>query len=267
MFIHLVRDRDAEAKTPQIRSDFAAARGFVTHDATRPVLRTSSSMAFYRTTDHERFKSKGFVPLTRAEHERHQMLVVCRSQRHFGAETPLTAASGFSCGPSGRTRCMLVGSHDRAIDIVHGPVDLARGIGLLRHGLKETLPETRFAPAIETAGHRAPRTRAFRHIAPRGTGAQHPQDAVEDASMIQSRSTRLRFLRWKQRLEPLPLRVGEFFAFHTGECTPPARVCKHVLVRSALLFVRQARRNSLQLHPPESPHLPERACRPERANP
>ena len=92
MFIPLVRDRDADAKTPQIRSDFAAARGFVPHDATRPVLRTSSSMAFYRTTDHSRFKSKGFVPLTRAEHERHQVLVVCRSQMHFGAETPLTAA-------------------------------------------------------------------------------------------------------------------------------------------------------------------------------
>jgi len=171
------------------------------------------------------------VPLTRAEHERHQVLVVCRSQMHFGAETPLTAASGFSFGPSGRTRCMLVGSNDRAIDIVHGPGDLALGIGLLLHGLKETLPDTRFAPAIETAGHRAPRTIAFRQIAPRGTGAQHPQDAVEDASMIQSGSTRLRFLRWKQRLEPLPLRVSEFFAFHTGECTPPARVCKHALAR------------------------------------
>src|SRR5262245_23285958 len=125
---------------------------------------------------------------------------------------------------------MLVGSNDRAIDIVYGPVDLALGIGLLLHGLKETLPDTRFAPAIETTGHRAPRTIAFRQIAPRGTGAQHPQDAVEDASMIQSGSTRLRFLRWKQRLEPLPLGVGEFFAFHTGECTPPARVCKHALV-------------------------------------
>ena len=230
MFIPLVRDRDADAKTPQIRSDFAAALGFVTHDATRPVLRTSSSMAFYRTTDPERFKAKGFVPLTRAEHERHQVLVVCRSQMHFGAETPLTAASGFSCGPSGRTRCMLVGSNDRAIDIVHGPVERALGLGLLLHGLKETLPETRFAPAIETAGHRAPRTIAFRQIAPRGTGAQHPQDAVEEASMIQSGSTRLRFWRGKQRLEPLPWRVGEFFAFHTGECTPPARVCKHALV-------------------------------------
>jgi hypothetical protein len=40
----------------------------------------------------------------------------------------------------------------------------------------------------------------------------------------------LRFWRWKQRLEPLPWRVGAFFAFHTGECTPPARVCKHALV-------------------------------------
>jgi hypothetical protein len=166
------------------------------------------------------------------------VLVVCRSQMHFGAETPLTAASGFSFGPSGRTRCMLVGSNDRAIDIVHGPVDLALGIGLLLHGLKETLPDTRFAPAIETAGHRAPRTIAFRQIAPRGTGAQHPQDAVEDASMIQSGSTRLRFLRWKQRLEPLPLRVGEFFAFHTGECTPPARVCKHALVLQLYFWPR-----------------------------
>ena len=47
--------------------------------------------------------------------------------------------------------------------------------------------------------------------------------------MIQSGSTRLRFLRWKQRLAPLPLRVGEFFSFHTSECTPPSRVCKHAL--------------------------------------
>src|SRR2546430_7834034 len=138
---------------------------------------------------------------------------------------------------------MLVGSNDRAIDIVNGPVDLARGIGLLLHGLKETLPDTRFAPAIETAGHSAPRTIAFRQIAPRGTGAQHPQDAVEDASMIQSRSTRFRFLRWKQRLEPLPLRVGEFFAFHTGECTPPARVCKHALVTGAIIYTGGGNKN------------------------
>jgi hypothetical protein len=49
----------------------------------------------------------------------------------------------------------------------------------------------------------------------------------------------LRFLRRKQRLEPLPLRVGKFFSFHTGECTQPSRVCKHALARI--------------IHPPLSP--------------
>jgi putative transposase len=47
--------------------------------------------------------------------------------------------------------------------------------------------------------------------------------------MVQSRSTGLRFLRWKQRFEPLPLRICQFFAFHTDECTPSVRVCKHAL--------------------------------------
>src|SRR5688500_16650647 len=50
--------------------------------------------------------------------------------------------------------------------------------------------------------------------------------------MVQSRSSRLRFLRRKQRLEPLPLRVCKFFSFHTDECTPPVRVCTHALVYS-----------------------------------
>jgi hypothetical protein len=47
--------------------------------------------------------------------------------------------------------------------------------------------------------------------------------------MVQSRSTRVRFLRRKPRLEPLPWHVCQFFAFHADECTPPVRVCKHAL--------------------------------------
>ena len=54
--------------------------------------------------------------------------------------------------------------------------------------------------------------------------------------MVQSRSTRLRFLRRKQRLEPLPLRVCKFFSFHADECTPPVRVCKHALVLQLYLW-------------------------------
>jgi hypothetical protein len=40
----------------------------------------------------------------------------------------------------------------------------------------------------------------------------------------------MRFLGWKQRLESLPLLIGEFFASHTGKYTQPYRVCKHALV-------------------------------------
>jgi hypothetical protein len=200
MFIGLVRDRDADTMTPQISSDFTATIGLVTHHATRSSFWTPSAGSLHCTSGHEQFKSKGFVPLARAQLEGHQVVLVCRSHMPFGAETALASAKGFGVGPSGRARCMLVGSNDRAIDVMNRPVDLAIGIGLLLHRLKETLPETGFSPAIEAAGHGAPSPLALRQITPRGTGTQHPQDAVEDASMIRSGSTRLRFLRRKQRL-------------------------------------------------------------------
>ena len=190
-------------------------------------------MAFDRPTDPERCKAKGFVPLDQALHARHHGLGVCRSPRHFGAATPLTVASGLRCGPAGRTRGLLVGANERAIDIVPGPVDRALGIGVLRHGRKETWPETRLAPAIATAG---PGLHAPGLHAPERSGTARPgargaasTDAGEAASMSQSGATRWRFLRWKQRLGTAPWRVGAFLAFHTGECTPPARVCKHAL--------------------------------------
>jgi hypothetical protein len=124
---------------------------------------------------------------------------------------------------------MLMGSNDRAIDRVHRPVQLASGSGLLVDGRKEALPDAGFLPAIEAAGHGAPRTRAFGHIAPGSTGTQQPHDAVEEASMVQSRLAGLRFLRGKQRLEPLPWRIRAFFVFHPDEWTSPVRVCKHAL--------------------------------------
>jgi hypothetical protein len=57
---------------------------------------------------------------------------------------------------------MLVGSHDRAIDIMNRPMHLPCGIGLLLDGLKEALPDTGIAPTIEAAGNRAPGAIAFR---------------------------------------------------------------------------------------------------------
>jgi hypothetical protein len=93
---------------------------------------------------------------------------------------------------------MLVGSHDRAIDIVYGPIQLPRGIGLLLDGLKEALPEPSFAPTIEAAGHRAPGAIAFREVTPGGAGADDPENTVEDAAVVSGWAARVRFLWRKQ---------------------------------------------------------------------
>ena len=127
---------------------------------------------------------------------------------------------------------MLMGSNDGAIDIMNVPVESTFGIGLLLDGLQEMLPDAGFSPAIEAARHGTPRPKALGQIPPGGTPTQYPQDATDDASMVQRRSSGLRFLRRKQRFDPLPLRVGQFFSFHIDECTRPVRVCKHALVHT-----------------------------------
>ena len=81
-----------------------------------------------------------------------------------------------------------MGLNDRAIDIVNRPVHLPSGISLLVDGLQEVLPETSLVPAIEAAGHRAPGAIVPGQITLGSARAQHPQDAVEEALMVQSGS-------------------------------------------------------------------------------
>jgi hypothetical protein len=50
--------------------------------------------------------------------------------------------------------------------------------------LNMTWSDAGFAPAIEAAGHRAPGAVTFWQITPGSTGAQNPQDTVDEASMI-----------------------------------------------------------------------------------
>src|SRR5918999_322961 len=127
---------------------------------------------------------------------------------NLGAEAALASTQSFCFSSVGRARRVLMSANDGAIDIVNGPVQLASGIGLLLDRLKEALPDAGSAPTIKAAGYGLPGAVAFGHIAPGGTGAQQPQDAVDHLSMVQIGSTGSRFLRQKQRLEPLPLRVG-----------------------------------------------------------
>jgi hypothetical protein len=57
---------------------------------------------------------------------------------------------------------MLMGAHDGAVYIVHLPIKLACGVGLLLDRHKETFPDACLPPTVEAAGHGLPRPIAFR---------------------------------------------------------------------------------------------------------
>ena len=101
MFIHLVGDGDADTTPPPMPPNAATAIGLVAHDAVRTLLWSASTMTFDRTTGHERFKSSGFMTLTRAQHEGHQVFVARRAQMDFGAEAPWLRPKASASAPLG----------------------------------------------------------------------------------------------------------------------------------------------------------------------
>ena len=101
-----------------------------------------------------------------------------------------------------------MGTNDGGIDKMHVPVELVVRVGLLLDGSQETVPDPRDAPAIEAAGDGARGTVAVGQIAPRSTGTQDPQDAVDDTPMLDVRAAGFRFLGRQQRLQLGPLFVG-----------------------------------------------------------
>jgi hypothetical protein len=101
-----------------------------------------------------------------------------------------------------------MGSDHGAIEIMQGPVQLALGVSLGLHRCEEVRPDPRTLPAVEAAGHGPPWAIAFGEIPPRRTGAQNPEDAIQDASVIDRRPTGFRLLGRKQWLQLLPLHIG-----------------------------------------------------------
>ena len=101
-----------------------------------------------------------------------------------------------------------MGSDDGAIEIMKVPVELALRVGLGLHGREKLRPDPRPLPAVEAAGHGAPWAIALGQIPPGRPSAQNPENAIEDASMINRRPAGLGFLWGEQRLQPLPLRLS-----------------------------------------------------------
>lgn len=101
---------------------------------------------------------------------------------------------------------MLMGADHGTIDKVDGPIELILGVGVSLEGRQDAIPDARLTPAIEATGDGFPWPIALGHIPPWRPGPQNPDDTVDDRPMVMIGSAGIRFLRWKQRFEPLPLR-------------------------------------------------------------
>ena len=101
-------------------------------------------------------------------------------------------------------------------------------------------------PAHEARVDRPPRTVALRQIAPRSTGAQFPQDAVEDLTVIPPLLAAPAVLR-QQRLDLRPCRVLELAASDHAASVPstkterlprPPAFIRHALVVSDAVLLK-----------------------------
>ncbi len=110
-------------------------------------------------------------------------------------------------GPLFRSRRMLVGADDRAIDKVDLPRELPLRVGLLLDRRQDTIPVPGFPPAIEPTVDRAPGAVALGQVPPGGTGAEDPENAIGDPAILGAVAALLLVGR-QHRLQAPPLFFG-----------------------------------------------------------
>ena len=114
-------------------------------------------------------------------------------------QSPL--GSGLAPGPRSPfgSSGVLMGPDHGAIHEMYSPLQLASGIGLLLQLPQESLPQPLSPPPVETAGYRRPGAISFWQVSPRGTGAHHPQNAIDDGPMVFAGPSEAWPLGWQQR--------------------------------------------------------------------
>lgn len=115
-----------------------------------------------------------------------------------------------------------MGADDGAVNERQGPIDPSLAVGPSLQRLQKTLPESGLAPAIKPARDRADRTIAARQVIPRCAGAGDPENAIDDPAVIVVRPARAWLFRGQERLQPLPLYIGQSVTFHAeymGTCS------------------------------------------------
>lgn len=95
-------------------------------------------------------------------------------------------------------------AHDRAVDHLH--------LAVVRFddGIHQTVPDARFAPAVEPVVSSRIRPIPLGQIAPWRASAQHPEDAVEDLPVVQRLGTSA--VHRQQRFDDTPLEVRQIVA-------------------------------------------------------
>ena len=122
-----------------------------------------------------------------------------------------------SASVSGSPLCpgrVLVRPDHGAVDEVERPIDLPAGIGLLLDGGEQLVPDPSPGPAPEASVRGLPGPVSLGEIAPGCPGSELPQDGIEHAAIVLPGSAGL--VRGQERLEPVPLGVGQFVSFGHG---------------------------------------------------
>jgi len=105
-------------------------------------------------------------------------------------------------------RGLLVGANGGAVDHLDGAV-VSGG-----DGIHQPTPYARLPPSHEAVVAGGARAVALGQVTPRRTGAQHPEDAVQHAAIIDARHAS--GLVGQQRLDHTPLEVGQVVSAHVG---------------------------------------------------
>lgn len=103
-------------------------------------------------------------------------------------------------------RSLLMRTDGSAVD--HLNVTVVRGGNSVHH----PIPNTRLPPSHEAAVARRARTIALRQVAPRRSRAQHPENAVQHAPIIDARHAS-GFIR-QQWLDNAPFEIGQVISAH-----------------------------------------------------
>jgi hypothetical protein len=197
-----------------------------------------STMAAQEYVVHQGLESFRLMLLTGSQVDAHHNSVWFDQQMHLGAEAPSGVAqrmvlrfkdlhSFATVKLGGRawmvegSACGSTGSDNGAIDTPQAMSEATVAFQMVEQLSEEFGPGAIPPPTIKAVINGLPRTIAFRHVTPRGSGMENPENAVKQAKMGEPGVSLATVMGGvgQERLKPSPLTGGKFIATTHGK--PP----------------------------------------------